>query len=67
VIRHKYFIGAIILHIFLDFDAEKFNSKKFIGVEVGEKFQITVSNTFAASERLEKTLKTISNCQLKRV
>jgi len=46
---------------------EKFNSKKLIGVEVGEQFQITVSNTFAALERLEKTLKRISKSQLNRV
>jgi hypothetical protein len=36
VIRHKYFIAVIILYIFLDFDVEKFNPKKLIGVEVGK-------------------------------
>jgi hypothetical protein len=57
VIRHKYFIAVIILQIFLDFDVVRFNSKKLSGVEVGEQFQIKISNRFVALERLEKTLK----------
>jgi hypothetical protein len=67
VIRHKYFIEVTILQIFLDFDVERFNPKKLSGVEVGEQFQIKISNRFAALERLEKTLTRMSKSQLKRV
>jgi hypothetical protein len=67
VIIHKYFIAVVILHIFLDFDVERLNSKKLSGVEVWEEFQIKISNRFAALERLEKKFQRMTKSQLKRV
>jgi hypothetical protein len=46
---------------------ERFNPKKLSGVEVGEQFQIKISDRFAALERLKKSLKKMSKSQLKRV
>jgi hypothetical protein len=67
VIRQKYFVAVIILQNFLDFGVERFNPMKLSGVEVGEQFQIKISNRFAALETLEKTLERMSNSQLNRV